>query len=84
MNLSLIHFFRPYLSGTDAGSQAAGISNGVYIVSMIPVILVGLFLLHREGLSLGRAAELSADRARETDFCMRPGEKRPPEGFRAS
>jgi uncharacterized protein (TIRG00374 family) len=59
MNLSLIQFFRPYLSGADAGSQAAGISNGVYIVSMVPVILVGLILLHREGLSLGRAAELS-------------------------
>ena len=28
---------------------------------MGPVIIVGLILLHREGLSLGRAAELSAD-----------------------
>ena len=61
MNLSLIHFFRPYLTGADFESQAAGISNGVYVVSMIPVILVGLFLLHREGLSLGRAAELSTE-----------------------
>ena len=61
MNLSLVNFFRSYLSGTDAASQAAGISNGAYIVSMVPVILVGLILLHREGLSLGRAAELSAD-----------------------
>lgn len=61
MNLSLIHFFRPYLSGVDPESQVAGISNGVYIVSMVPVILVGLILLHREGLSIGRAAVLSAE-----------------------
>ena len=68
MHLSLIHFFRPYLSGGDAGSQAAGISNGAYIVSMVPVILVGLILLHREGLSFGRAAELSASRENKADF----------------
>jgi len=84
MNLSLIHFFRPYLSGVDAGSQAAGISNGVYVVSMIPVILVGLVLLHREGLSLRRATELSAGRAGDADFCMTPREGSPPQGFRAS
>jgi uncharacterized protein (TIRG00374 family) len=60
MNLSLINFFRPYLS-SDAASQAAGISNGAYIVSMVPLILVGLILLHREGLSFDRAAELSDD-----------------------
>lgn len=61
MNLSLVHFFQPYLTGTDAISQAAGISNGAYIISMGPVILVGLILLHREGFSLSRAAELSVD-----------------------
>jgi glycosyltransferase 2 family protein len=61
LHLSLIHFFQPYLSVTDPESQAAGISNGVYIMSMVPVILVGLILLHREGLSLGRAAGLSAE-----------------------
>ncbi len=64
MNLSLVHFFRPYLTGADPMSQAAGISNGAYIVSMGPVIVVGLILLHREGLSLSRAAELSADQDR--------------------
>ena len=64
MNLSLVHFFRPYLSGVDPESQAAGISNGVYIVSMVPVILAGLILLHREGLSIGRAAVLSAESRR--------------------
>jgi hypothetical protein len=47
MDLSLIHFFRPYLTAADAGSQAAGISNGAYLVSMVPVILVGLVLLQR-------------------------------------
>jgi len=50
MNLSLIHFFRPYLTAADAESQAAGISNGAYIVSMVPVILVGLVLLQRQGI----------------------------------
>lgn len=64
LNLCLIHFFRPYLSAIDPESQAAGISNGAYIVSMIPVILVGLVLLHREGLSLGRAAALTGDSAK--------------------
>jgi len=62
MNLSLIHFFYPYLTGADPASQAAGISNGTYLVSMVPVILAGLVLLHHEGLSLQRAAELSKDR----------------------
>jgi glycosyltransferase 2 family protein len=47
MNLSLIHFFRPYLTAVDADSQAAGISNGAYLVSMVPVILVGLVALQR-------------------------------------
>jgi len=61
MNLALVHFFRPYLSAVDPGSQAAGVSNGVYIVCMVPVILVGLVLLHREGLSFGRAAVLSEE-----------------------
>jgi hypothetical protein len=61
MNLALIHFFRSYLSGADPESQAMGISNGVYLLSMGPVILTGLILLHREGLSLGRAASLSAE-----------------------
>lgn len=51
MNLSLIHFFRQCLTSADAESQAAGISNGAYVVSMIPTILVGLVVLHREGLS---------------------------------
>jgi hypothetical protein len=54
----------PYLSAVDPESQAAGISNGVYIVSMIPVIMVGLILLHREGFSLGRAAALTNDSAK--------------------
>jgi glycosyltransferase 2 family protein len=65
MNLALVHFFRSYLSGGDPESQAAGISNGVYVLSMGPVILAGLILLHREGLSLGRAAGLSAELAQE-------------------
>ena len=58
MNMSLVHFFARYLPGTDPASEAAGISNGAYIFSMIPVILVGLVLLHREGLSFGSAVRL--------------------------
>lgn len=60
MNLSLIHFFSGYLTDADPVSQAAGISNGSYIISMVPVILTGLITLHREGLSLGSAVRLSA------------------------
>jgi uncharacterized protein (TIRG00374 family) len=66
MNLALVHFFGSYLSGADPESQAAGISNGVYILSMGPIILVGLILLHREGLSLSRAAGLSAETERKS------------------
>ena len=51
MNLSLIHFFQPYLSASDPISQAAGISNGAYIVSMGPVIIVGLILLQRASVT---------------------------------
>ncbi len=64
MNLSLIHFFRPYLSDAGFVSQAAGISNGSYIVSMVPVILVGLIQLHREGLSLARASALTVNQGK--------------------
>jgi uncharacterized protein (TIRG00374 family) len=77
MNLSLVHFFRPYLTEADAASQAAGISNGAYIVSMGPVILVGLILLHREGFSLSRAAELSASQDRPDQEEITAGEKIP-------
>ena len=78
MNLSLIHFFEPYLSAGDPVSQAAGISNGAYIVSMGPVILVGLVLLHREGLSLGRAAELTADQRENSYSELLPSEQTSP------
>jgi hypothetical protein len=80
MNLSLVNFFRPYLAGTDAASQAAGISNGAYIVSMGPVILVGLILLHREGLSLSRAAALSADLEKRPNARIIPGAETTPSG----
>jgi uncharacterized protein (TIRG00374 family) len=52
MVVGLIHFFRPFLPGLDPESQAGGISNGVYLLSMGPIILLGLVLLHREGISL--------------------------------
>jgi uncharacterized protein (TIRG00374 family) len=66
MNLSLIHFFGRYLTAADPASQAAGISNGSYLVSMVPVILAGLILLHREGLSIGGAVRLSAEREKQS------------------
>jgi uncharacterized protein (TIRG00374 family) len=66
MSLSLIQFFRSFLSKFDAESQAAGISNGTYVFSMVPVILIGLFLLHREGFTLGRAAKLSSEQTETT------------------
>jgi len=59
MNLGLVNFFVQYLSRQDPNSQAAGISNGCYIVSMIPVILVGLVFLNREGLSFRKISQLT-------------------------
>ena len=51
LSLGLVHFFYDYLSPHDFYSQVAGISNGAYIVSMLPLFLIGLVLLNREGLS---------------------------------
>ncbi len=59
MNLGLVHFFAQYLSHQDPNSQAAGISNGCYIVSMIPIILVGLVFMNREGLSIRKISRLT-------------------------
>jgi glycosyltransferase 2 family protein len=58
MNMALVHFFAAYLSAADPESQAAGISNGCYVASMVPVMLIGLWLLNREGLSFSRLSEL--------------------------
>ncbi|MCI0421094.1 MAG: flippase-like domain-containing protein [Acidobacteria bacterium] len=62
MDLALVNFFARYLSTADPQSQAAGISNGSYLVSMIPVILIGLFFLNREGLSFGSVSRLAAQK----------------------
>lgn len=59
MNLGLVDFFAQYLSQQDPSSQAAGISNGCYIVSMIPLILVGLVFMNREGLSFRKISQLA-------------------------
>jgi len=59
MNLGLVSFFAQYLSQQDPNSQAAGISNGCYIVSMIPVILAGLVFMNREGLSFRKISQLT-------------------------
>jgi glycosyltransferase 2 family protein len=59
MDLALVNFFARYLSAHDPQSQAAGISNGSYLVSMVPVILAGLYCLNREGLSFGSVSRLA-------------------------
>ncbi len=60
MGITLVYFFGHYLSPHDPQSQAAGISNGCYIVSMGPVLALGLFFLHREGLSFGQLSKISS------------------------
>ena len=59
MDLALVNFFSKYMSSQDPHSQAAGISNGSYIISMIPVMLIGLVFMNREGLSLSRVSRLA-------------------------
>ena len=59
MDLALVNFFASYLAAGDPHSHAAGISNGSYLISMIPVILIGLFFLNREGLSFGSISRLA-------------------------
>jgi glycosyltransferase 2 family protein len=61
MNLTLLNFFSEYLSSADPISQAAGISNGTYLASMGPIILMGLIMLYREGLSLTRLTHISEE-----------------------
>ncbi|MBZ5495979.1 MAG: flippase-like domain-containing protein [Acidobacteriia bacterium] len=58
MSLGLVNFFSRYLSLQDLHSQAAGIGNGCYVLSMAPMIIAGLVFLNREGLSIGRMARL--------------------------
>ena len=59
MSLALVNFFASYLSSSDPQSQAAGISNGSYLVSMVPVMLIGLFFLNREGLSFKKVSQMA-------------------------
>jgi glycosyltransferase 2 family protein len=59
MNLTLVNFFAYYLSAQDPTSQAAGISNGCYLFTMIPVILIGLVLMNREGLSFRQVSQIT-------------------------
>jgi glycosyltransferase 2 family protein len=58
MSLALINFFGRLLSPIDPHSQAAGISNACYLVSVIPIFIAGLFFLNREGLSFHRISSL--------------------------
>lgn len=68
MNLTLIHFFWQHLSPADPYSQAMGISNGCYVVSMAPVYIAGLIFMNREGISFGGISKLSERRqVLETD-----------------
>ncbi len=61
MSLTLVNFFARYLSTKDPYSQAAGISNGAYLASMIPILLAGLAFLAAEGLTFGRLARLAEE-----------------------
>jgi len=54
MNLALITFFAQHLSAQDPYTQATGISNGCYFLSMLPIYIAGIIFLNKEGLSLGR------------------------------
>jgi glycosyltransferase 2 family protein len=68
MSLALVNLFSQYLSPQDPQSQAAGISNGIYLASMVPALLLGLVFLNYEGLTLGRLSRLSEQAAtREAD-----------------
>jgi glycosyltransferase 2 family protein len=61
MNLALVNFFAQFLSAQDPNSQAAGISNGCYLASMVPAILIGLVLMNREGLSFKKVSQFAAE-----------------------
>ncbi len=58
MSLALISFFKWHLSPIDPYSQAAGISNACYLLSMIPIFIAGLTYLNREGISLGQISRI--------------------------
>ncbi len=62
MHLALTNFFAPFLSTQDPNSQAAGIGNGCYLVSMVPLLLLGFVLLHREGLSWSRISRIASQK----------------------
>jgi len=70
MNVALVNFFGEYMSASDPNSQAAGISNGCYIASMVPVILIGLVFLYREGLSLEQISQISERGAKQDNPAM--------------
>ena len=72
MQLALTHFFAPYLSTQDPNSQAAGISNGCYMVSMVPLLLLGFVLLHREGLSWSRISRIANRKPADSVNDMKP------------
>jgi len=67
MNLALVNFFARYLSARDPQSQAAGISNGCYVMSMVPVFAVGVWFLYREGLTFSSLTHLSRDAESASD-----------------
>jgi uncharacterized protein (TIRG00374 family) len=46
----LIHFFVEYMSPLDPYSQAAGISNGAYVVRMLPLFIIVIIVMTKEGL----------------------------------
>jgi hypothetical protein len=70
LTLGLVHFFSDYLSSSDLYSQAAGISNGAYIIAMLPLFGIGLGLINRDGLSFGTVTAMNG-----VPSCLDTGEK---------
>jgi len=52
MSLGLVHFFSAYMVSSDLYAEAAGISNGAYLSGMLPLFIIGFFLINSEELSL--------------------------------
>ncbi len=59
MNVGLVNFFAQYLSKQDPNSQATRVSNGCYVIYMIPPILLGLVFMNYEGVSFRKVSQVT-------------------------
>jgi uncharacterized protein (TIRG00374 family) len=67
LSLALLTFFRAHLSPVDPHTEAAGISNACYLLSMVPIFAAGLFFLNREGLSFSQISKMKESK-NATDY----------------